>query len=547
MTTIDTTASSAPSAGTGLASVGEWLTTTDHKRIGRLYIGAGGFGLLGALVVAALLGAERISTTSALLDARSLTQLFALERFGLTYVALAPLIVGLGLAVVPLQLGARSLAFPRLAAAGFWMWLVGAVLAMYSFICNGGPHGGNPRFVELFMLSAMLVIAGLVAGLVCLATSILTTRAPGMNMRRVPFFSWSVLIASLALLVALPVVAGDLLFTWVAYRFPSPDNVLSLPLAISDLVGFGFSQPTTLLFLIPVFGFFAETVATATGHRLRPRGVLYAAIGLVGVASFATVVQTPVTIRPGFSALDLGDKLSDLVPFGLVHGLPLLGAFTAVALVARNLTTRPKLQSPLVFALFATLLALSAVAASAVLHVGDAALAGTTFEEGNWLMVVFAGVLAAMGAVVCWGPKWWGHSLPTKAVLPLALLGFVGAELAALPLMVAGFADQPGAVFPSVQPAANAIVNFEYGGNPSLWNTLSTVGLGLMTLVVFGFIALAVRSFRGNATAEKDPWNGQTLEWAASSPAPVDNFPAAHIVSSAEPLLDLRIAERSSR
>ncbi len=549
MTTIDTTASSAPAAGTGLASVGEWSTTTDHKRIGRLYLGAGGFALLAAGVVAVLLGAERISTTSSLLDQGSLTQLFALERFGLTYLALAPLIVGLALAIVPLQLGARSLAFPRVAAAGFWMWFVGAVLALYAFVNNGGPNGGNRRFVELFMLSAMLIIAGLVAGLVCLATSILTTRAPGMNMRRIPFFSWSVLIASLALLVALPVVAGDLLFTWVAYRYPSPENVLSLREALSTWVGFGFSQPTTLLFLIPVFGFLAETVATATGKRLRPRGVLYTAIGLIGVASFATAVQAPVTLRPAFSALDLGDKLADLAPFGLVHGLPLLGAFVAVALVAKNLATRPKLQAPMVFGLFAAVLALSAVASSALLHVGDAALFGTTFEEGNWLMVVFAGVLAAMGAVVYWGPKWWGRSLPNKAVLPLALFAFVGAELAALPLMIAGFADQPGAVFPSVQPESNAIVNFDYGGKPSLWNTLSTVGLALITLVVLGFIALAVRSFRGDATAAvnapADPWNGQTLEWAAESPAPPDNFPAAHIVMSAEPLLDLRI-ERSS-
>ena len=552
MTTIDTTASSAPSTGTSLASVAEWLTTTDHKRIGRLYISAGGFGLLGGLVVAVLLGAERISTNSALVDTNSLTQLFALERFGLTYLALAPLIVGLGLAVVPLQLGARSLAFPRVAAAGFWMWLIGAVLAIYSFINNGGPNGGNPRFVELFILSAMLVIAGLVAGVVSLATSILTTRAPGMNMRRIPFFSWSVLMASLALLVALPAVAGDLLFTWVAFRYPSPDNVLSGSRAVSDWVGFGFSQPTTLLFTIPVFGFLAETVATATGQRLRPRGVLYTAIGLVGVASFATVVQAPVTIRPAFSALDFGDKLADLVPFGFIHGLPLLGAFVAVALVAKNLAARPKVQSPMVFALFAAILALSAAASSALLHVGDAALAGTTFEEGNWLMVVFAGVLAAMGAVVYWAPKWWGRSLPTKAVLPLALFAFIGAELATLPLLVAGFADQPSAVLPVVRAGADAIVTFDYAGNPSLWNTLSTVGLALATLVVLGFIALMVRSFRGDTDAPdeqtaKDPWEGQTLEWAAASPAPADNFPAAPIVSSAEPLLDLRIAERSSR
>ena len=546
MTTIDTTASSAPTAGTGLACVAEWLTTTDHKRIGRLYIGGGALAFLSAAVVAVLLGAERISTSSEMIEVNSLPQLFAFERFGLTYLALAPLMIGIALAIVPLQLGARSLAFPRVAAAGFWLWLVGAALAIYSIINNGGPNGGNPRFVELFTLSALLVIAGLVAGVVSLATSILTTRAPGMNMRRIPFFSWSVLIASLALLIALPVVAGDLLFAWLAYRYPSPENVLSGSRTINDWVGFGFSQPTTLLFVVPVFGFFAETVATATGQRLRPRGVVFGAIGLAGLAVFATVVQAPVTIRPAFSALAFGDKLADLVPFAMVHGLPLLGALAAFALVAKNLATKPKLQAPLFFALFATLLALSAAAGSALLHVGDAALGGTTFEEGNWLTVVFAGVLAAMGAVVYWGPKWWGRELPNKAVLPLALLAFLGAELATLPLLVAGFADQPSAVFPAMSADSNAIVNFDYSGSPSLWNTLSTVGLALVTLSALAFVALAVKSFRGAATASQDPWSGHTLEWAAESPAPADNFPVAHIISSAEPLLDLRVADRSS-
>ncbi|MCE9621833.1 MAG: cbb3-type cytochrome c oxidase subunit I [Actinomycetia bacterium] len=545
-TTIDTTASNAPSAGTGLACVAEWLTTTDHKRIGRLYIVGGALAFLGAAVVAVLLGVERTSATSELFEINALSQLFAVERFGFTYLGLAPLMIGIALAVVPLQLGARSLAFPRVAAAGFWLWLVGAALAIYSIINNGGPNGGNTRFVELFNLSALLVIAGLVAGVVCLATSVLTTRAPGMNMRRIPFFSWSVLIASLALLIALPVVAGDLLFSWLAYRYPSPDNLLSGSQAINDWVGFGFSQPTTLLFVIPVFGFFAETVATATGQRLRPRGVLFGAIGLAGIAVLATVVQAPVTLRPAFSALNLGDKLADLVPFALVHGLPLLGAFVAFALVAKNLATRPKLQSPLVFAFLAALLALSAAAASALLHVGDAELAGTTFEEGNWLAVVFAGVLAAMGAVVYWGPKWWGREMPTRPMLELAVLTFLGAELASLPLLVAGFADQPSAVFPALSANSNAVVNFAYGGNPSLWNTLSAVGLGLVALAVLAFVAVAVRALRGEANAAIDPWNGQTLEWAAASPAPADNFPVVHIVSSAEPLLDLRVAERSS-
>ena len=236
-------------------------------------------------------------------------------------------------------------------------------------------------------------------------------------------------------------------------------------------------------------------------------------------------------------------------------------ALAAFALVAKNLASKPKIQAPLFFALFAMLLTLSAAAASALLHIGDAALAGTTFEEGNWLMVVFAGVIAAMGAVVYWGPKWWGRGMPNKAVLPLALLAFLGAELATLPLLVAGFADQPGAVFPAIgadssaavtssavtnSAMTNSIVSFEYSGSPSLWNTLSTVGIALVTLSVLAFVALALKSFRGAAAAANDPWDGHTLEWSAASPAPADNFPVAHIISSAEPLLDLRVADRSS-
>ena len=93
----------------------------------------------------------------------------------------------------------------------------------------------------------------------------------------------------------------------------------------------------------------------------------------------------------------------------------------------------------------------------------------------------------------------------------------------------------------------SSVVSFDYSGSPSLWNTLSTVGLALATLSVLAFVALALKSFRGAASVASDPWDGHTLEWAATSPAPADNFPVAHIISSAEPLLDLRVADRSNR
>ncbi len=545
MTTIDTHAASVPAtSGSGLACVAEWITTTDHKRIGRLYIGASALGFVSAAVVALLLGMERISPTREMLAVGSLSQLFALQRFGFTYLVLVPALLGVALAIVPLQVGSRALALPRLAAAGFWTWLIGAALAIVALANNGGPSGSNPRFVDMFTLAVALVAAGLLAGAVALTTTILTTRAPGMNMRRVSFFTWSVLVGSLGLLVALPVLIGNLLYAVVAHRYAA-DTDPTGGIAVGQWVGLAFTQPTTIIFAVPVFGFLAETVATGTRRRLRPRGIILGGIALVGVSTFGTVLQWPATVRPGFLDASFASKLNDLLPFALVHLLPLLGAFIAVSLSLKGLAAKPKISTPLVFALFAGLLAFGGIAASALNHIGDAGLIGTTFEEGTWLALVFAGVLATMGAIAYWGPKWWGRSLPMKASLPLALLAFAGAGVAALSLMIAGFADQPGGVFPAVSTGNDAVVNFDYSGPMGLWNALNAVGIGLVLLAVLAFAALAMRAFARGETAGDDPWDGQTLEWATTSPAPADNFAEVHIVQSAEPLLDLKPANRS--
>ena len=117
-------------------------------------------------------------------------------------------------------------------------------------------------------------------------------------------------------------------------------------------------------------------------------------------------------------------------------------------------------------------------------QIGDAQLAGTVFEEGVWLYIVYGAVLSALGAVTYWGPKLWGRTIPDKAALPLAVLGFIATVLASLPILIAGFAKQP----------ANAS-EFDYSGPQNLWNSLSAAGHALMLVTVLAFVGLAIRSF----------------------------------------------------
>lgn len=536
MTTIDTHphASVEPRAqagnevGRSVSTVAAWLTAADHKRIGRLQVGASLVALVGFAVVAALVGFERIDTDATAFDG-AFDQLYALSRVGLTFFVALPLMLGLAVAVVPLQLGARSLALPRLAAAGLWSWLTGAVLVVIAFAADGGPTGGDPDMVDLFLGGLAVAVVGLTATAGSLVTSILTTRAPGMHLRRMPPFAWSALVTGIGLLLMLPVLFGTLVLLFVDHTYGGP----AFDDGIVDWMGWTLTQPQTYLFVLPALGLVAELGAVMGRARLALRGVLFTGIGLLGIAALAGVTQVSHDLPwpgSGLDTDDLGDKLADLLPYAFFNVLPLLAPVIVLGLVGLTVRTgRPRLLAPFVFAFFGLGMLLVGMAGQVLVPILDLGLKGTVFEEGSFVYVVYGGVLAAFGGVVYWGPKLWGRRIPDAAALPLALLGVAATILAALPYYIAGFADQP---------AASAA--FDYSGSPELWNVLSTVGHALMALTAAAFVALALRSFTSGPPAGDDPWDAQTLEWATSSPPPADNFAEPPTVSSPEPLVDLK-------
>ncbi|MFT3851730.1 MAG: cbb3-type cytochrome c oxidase subunit I [Ilumatobacteraceae bacterium] len=444
-----------------------WITSTDHKRVGRLFLGSSAVGALGVAVLGVLLGLDRTVSDRSILGSDVVPQLFAAFRIGLVFAVVVPALLGLAIAVVPLQVGARSVAFPRLAATGFWLWLVGLVLVTITISANGGPGGGNRRMVEGFLVAHVVLLLGLFAGAVPVATTVLTTRAPGMNMRRVPPYSFASLIGALVLVVGLPVLAGALILHFVDYRYGG--SAFGSSKVMWDHIGFGYTQPLTFGFAVAAFGIAIDGLATSTGRRLPMRGTAFLGFGLVAIGTLGGITQFSADLRRNLLDLSFGTALSDIVPFALFQLLPILGALIVFAVGGLALSKgKPQASPGAVLGMLGSLLILAAMLANALYHVGDARLGGTVFEEGTRLFLGYGVVLAVLGGVAHWAPKLWGRTLPAKTIIPLGLLGFVATAVAALPYLIAGFAKQP----------ADAVV-FAYSGPKGLWNALSMIGHAL--------------------------------------------------------------------
>jgi heme/copper-type cytochrome/quinol oxidase subunit 1 len=531
-------ATPAATAGTGgaVATLAAWVTSADSKVTGAKLIGTSLTALVATAVMGTLLGLERVDGKDTLFDAGALPQMFVGFRIGLVFGVLVPLLLGIAVAIVPLQVGARSLAFPRLALAGFWTWLGGLVVVIVSLATNGGPGGGNAQMVDLFLSGLALLIAGVGAIAVALATTILTTRAPGMRLERVPFFTWSALVASIGLLIMLPVLFGVLIYLFVDHRHAR--LLFGGNVGVGSWISFALTQPATYLFALPAIGAFAELIPVTFGKRMTMRGVVYAGLGLVGVAALSGATQQAIHDVPWTG--EAGTKFESLLTYALFVLLPLLGALVVLAMGA--LAAKPdggfrlNITAPFLFAFFGFGMILVGMLGGALLPIEDIGLQGTVFEEATLVYVAYGGALAALGAIVWWLPKWTGRMVPEAPAMSLALLGLLATVLASFPYFIAGFADQPA-----------SSGTYDYGGPSALWNVLVMAGHVLMLVTVLAFLALAMRPAGDAPAAGDDPWHAQTLEWTTTSPAPRDNFAEVPTVMSPEPALDRRGPDGAER
>jgi len=485
----------------------------DHKAIGTVYVVAALlFGIAG-WIISALASAHAISGLE-FLSTNAFQTLFTLSRVGLILLVAVPFFLGLATFIVPLQVGARTVAFPRAAAAALWAWLLSSGVLIVANCIDGGIDGGRPKAVALGLLAIAGLVISLVLGTICVLTTAVTMRTPGMRLDRVPMTTWAFLVGGSIWVLTLPALFAEIMLVWVDHRYGAGDT-FAADGAQWQAVSWISNQPQVYAFFIPAFGVIADAVATFTGTRLLKRTLLQTTIGAFGVLSLGVFAQT--ALAPDYDGQPLWIAMSVLIV------IPVLLVFALIAPAFK--AGKPALQSPLGLSVASLLMVLLAVVGGALLVITPLRLRDSgDLAIGHFNLVIAAALTAAAAGVMYWGPKMIGRRLADGAGKLAVPLFLGGGLLSGLAFFVLGFGNR----FTALQDYSDLL----------LW--VSILGDALISLGLFVVLAGLLSGTRqGAPEAGNDPWGtGQTLEWACASPPPTGNFGDLAIVRSPEPLLD---------
>ncbi len=535
----DATDKTAPASPTGLEA---WLSASDHKAVGRLYLLFGSLFAAIAVVISFVINIDRIDLSEFVIarDLGEVVQIWSAGRVLFFVGGIMPLLVGLGVYLVPLQIGSSAIAFGRGVAAAFWTWLLSASLLGLSYIVNGGPAGGATDAVELWALSAIVALGALCWALVAVATSVITLRAPGMSLARVPATAWSYLLFGMMSLLVLPTVMAYLLlafldtkYGWVAGIEARADYV-----DIFDRVSLA---PAVYLLLIPTFGIVCDVVATMTGRSVGLHRSMLGAIGGIAVLSFGVAL-----LGPAWDSTPVTDDNGLLVVVLFLAVLPVVSLLGLCGSPLRN--GKFTMRTPLLAALLAGLVGLLAVVMGAVSQIAPALLLiedafntdvlvpegltvwDTTYGEGMRVLVIGAASLAVIAGIHLWSIKIWGRTMAEGLGVLSALGVAVGSIVWGAGEIISGMLEQPA--MPAISSDVDDWVEV-LNAVSAVGSAILAGGVGVLALNIFMTMVL-------KAGSAAEPWRGSTLEWATLSPPPLGNFTEGPPpVNSAAPLADL--------
>ncbi len=522
-----------------------WVTSVDHKQIGLMYLMMSMLFLVLGGVEALLIRFQLWQADNTLIGPQAFNQLFTMHGTTMIFFVVMPMLAGLANYLVPLMIGCRDVAFPRLNAMGFWMSLFGGFILYMSYFTGEGLYGAgsapdvgwfayapltSPAYsrggsTDYWILGTLVTGVGTVTFAINLVATILTMRAPGMALNTVPLFVWMMLIDAFLILIAFPPLTAAQVFLLLdrhlgAHFFDTQAGGSAL---LWQHLFWFFGHPEVYIMALPAFGIISEVIPVFSRKVIFGYASMAAATAAIGFISLGVWAHHMFTVglNDGLDSFFSAASFLIAVPTGIK-------IFNWVATLYGG---RLQMRTPMLFALgFLGMFLIGGLTGIILASVPvDWQVSDSYFLVAHFHYVLFGGSLfAMMSAIYYWFPKATGRMLDETWGRWHFWLLFIGFNVLFGPMHIAGILGMPRRVY----------TYHEQGWE--IWNQLSTIGAVVMGVGFLFFFWNLVVSLRSGKPAGDDPWDAWTLEWATSSPPAGYNFEQIPVVRSRRPLWDLK-------
>jgi len=515
-----------------------WASTVDHKRIGVLYlVTTFGFFLIGG-VEALVMRLQLAVPQNHLLSPDVYNQLFTMHGTTMIFLVVMPALIGFANYFVPLMIGARDMAFPRLNAMSYWFFIFGGLLLHFSILAGGAPAAGwfsyaplsetpysSSAGVDYWIMALLIMGVGSVAGSINMIVTILALRAPGMTLRRVPLFVWMVFINSILIILAIPALNAAIVMLFI-------DRLLQAHFFMASQGGspilwqhyfWTFGHPEVYIMVLPAFGMISEVIPVFSRKPIFGYPFVAASTVAIALLSFGVWAHHMFTVGLGHTS-DLFFAASSMA-IAVPTGIKIFNWIFTMWGGSIRFTT--SMLFAIAFLLQFVVGGLSGIT-FAVAPI-DWQMTDTAYVVAHFHYVLFGGTLFGMMAgLYYWFPKLSGRMLSEKIGRAQFWMMVLGFNMTFFVQHFLGFMGMPRRVF-------------TYPDLPGwgLFNMISTVGAFILGFSVLMLGWNILWSLRRGETAGDNPWNAWTLEWATTSPPPEHNFERVPPVRGRRPLWDL--------